>query len=225
MRIFLSYQNERGPFVRDIKQHLPEHVRPWIAEKDLLIGEDIPFSIRKAINDTADFVILFVDTKAVKSKWVQQELEWALKRENALERPFVLPIVLDRAAWTRVEPSLGLRKYIECYRFEEADARFVANELTYQLFAWLSRDVERLRGFVRILTDNRTTLETAYLERKYSAQNVDILSIALMNVLDELATDSDHRMLKEGLVQQRSSQDDVSGAHQRLSQAAGNRGR
>jgi len=150
MRIFLSYHFERGPLVRDIKQHLPAHVRPWIAENDLLIGENLPFSIRAAIQEGADFVVIFVDPKAIKSKWVQQELEWALQREDALGRPFVLPIVLDRNAWSKVEPSrLKLRKYIECYRFEDADARFVANELTYQLFAWLSRDVEGLRAVGR----------------------------------------------------------------------------
>ena len=147
MRIFLSYHFERGPLVRDIKQHLPAHVRPWFAENDLLIGDNLPFSIRAAIQEGADFVVIFVDQKATKSKWVQQELEWALQREDALGRPFVLPIVLDRTAWSKVEPSrLKLRKYIECYRFEDADARFVANELTYQLFAWLSRDVEGLRA-------------------------------------------------------------------------------
>ncbi len=144
MKIFLSHHHLQQPLVRAIRQQLPEHVLSWIAEYDLLAAENIGRSIETVINDSTDFVVIFVESRAVRSKWVQQELEWALQREEALERPFVLPIVIEPDAWAKIKPvRLKDRKYIACHDVTEAGVRSVASELRDQLFAWVSRDLER----------------------------------------------------------------------------------
>jgi hypothetical protein len=71
--------------------------------------------------------------------------------------------------------------------------------------AWLTR-LDKNRGqlshpmlareYVRIVTDNRRILDAEYRERKYSAQYIDIIGMALSGALDELATDESHRMLR-----------------------------
>ncbi len=58
-------------------------------------------------------------------------------------------------------------------------------------------DVEKDK--VEIAGFSRLDLENEYIRRKYSAHQVDILSVALGGVLEELATDSRERMLKRTL--------------------------
>jgi hypothetical protein len=43
---------------------------------------DTNVSIRNAIQDEADFVIIFLSREAMKPEWVRGELEWALEREK-----------------------------------------------------------------------------------------------------------------------------------------------
>ena len=105
MRIFLSYAREQGPLVNAVTDNLPPHIRPWIDQNDLLLGDDIEDSIRSAINDSTDFVVIFLDLYAVESEWVRRELRWALQREEELGRPFVLPVVVQPGAWARIEPG------------------------------------------------------------------------------------------------------------------------
>lgn len=144
MKIFLSHSSYHKPLVREVKQHLPEHVRSWIDETELLIGDNIKTSIREAIRTETDFVILFVDRRSVQSSWVQEEITWAMEHELQIGRTFVLPILLEPDAWNDLHPiSLQGRKYIECFDFTEGAIRSVAHNLTSHLFAWISRDRER----------------------------------------------------------------------------------
>jgi len=41
-------------------------------------------SIRSAIQDEADFVIISLSLEAMKPEWVRRECEWALEREKFL---------------------------------------------------------------------------------------------------------------------------------------------
>jgi hypothetical protein len=55
------------------------------------------------------------------------------------------------------------------------------------------------RDFIRIVANDRKALDRDYRERKFSAHTIDIVSIALSNALDELATDSENRLLRRVL--------------------------
>jgi len=142
MRIFLSHTSRHKPLVREVKNHLPQYIRSWIDEKDLFIGENIGDGIKNVIEKHTDFVIIFVDSHAVASEWVKQELQWALEYEQRLGRTFVLPVVLDREAWDRIEPEeLRKRKFLECVDFSEEGIKTLANGLIFQLFSWVGRDL------------------------------------------------------------------------------------
>ncbi len=142
MRIFLSHSSRNKPLVREIKGYLPEHIRAWIDETDLLAGENLGRSIKSTIQTATDYLILFVDQYAVSSEWVRQELAWALEQESRLNRVFVLPVVLEKDAWQRLDPAeFRERKYLECYDYTERATRALADNLMNHLFAWISRDL------------------------------------------------------------------------------------
>ena len=143
MKIFLSHASRDKPLVREIRKHLPEHIRSWIDEKQLLIGDDLESSIRDAIEKASDLVIIFLSRDSVRSDWVKRELAWALQREEGLGHTFVLPILFDKEAWDLLEPKeFRSRKYILCSDFSEAGVAHTAKMLNDELFAYLSRKLE-----------------------------------------------------------------------------------
>lgn len=145
MKIFMSHHASAKPLVREVRGYLPSHVNAWVDEHEILAGENISESLRSAIATDVDFLILWYDTRAAASRWVRAELEWALKEEARVRRPFVIPVVLD-AEVVESEPWLRERLYLRCNGYSEAHVRSLADELSSALFAWLSRDLDALRA-------------------------------------------------------------------------------
>ena len=144
MRIFLSHSSRDKPLVREICRNLPDHVRTWIDERTILIGDDIEASIRAAIGTQIDLVLIFVGSDSVRSTWVRKELKWALERERELARSFVLPILLDDESWDLLPKEFRQRKYIKCTDLSEAGVKTTAQRLEEELFAWASRELEQV---------------------------------------------------------------------------------
>ena len=141
MKIFLSHNSRHKPLVREIKRCLPEHINLWIDEKELLIGDNLDTSIKDAIETNTDFVIIFIDSYAIKSPWVLKEVDWATNHEKEIGRTFLLPIVLEKEAWDNFQhEGIKGRKHLICEDFSENNVRNLANNLISELFAWLSRD-------------------------------------------------------------------------------------
>jgi DeoR/GlpR family transcriptional regulator of sugar metabolism len=204
MRVFLSHSSKHKPLVREITHHLPDHIRPWIDEKHLLIGENITESIKGAIELGTDFVVLFVDINSATSAWVRKELDWALEHEVQLGHVFVLPIVLDHEAWALIQPAtFRERKYIACVDFSEDGIKQVANSLASHLFAWLSRDASRNMPSlgVDLLRDAEKYLGTLAAEIRLLAQSHDRRTplsfsklYALLRAKPELRVSSDQHL-------------------------------
>jgi len=142
MKVFLSHSSRDKALVREIRSHLPDHVKTWLDEEDLLVGQDLKISIHSAIQEDADFVVIFLGKEAVASEWVKRELEWALEREKNIGRVFVLPVLLDDV-WDMVEPNeFRNRLYIKCFDQSEDAVRGVAQKLSDHIFSWLSRHLD-----------------------------------------------------------------------------------
>ena len=162
MKIFLSHNSRHKPLIREIKHYLPEHINLWIDEKDLLIGDDIGTTIKDAIETNTDFVIIFIDTYAIRSQWVLKELDWAIDHEKEIGRTFLLPVVLEKEAWDGLDKEdFKKRKYLLCEDFSENNIRGLANNIISELFAWLSRDIstsakEKIDPNLRALRDAET---------------------------------------------------------------------
>ncbi len=142
MKIFLSHSSRNKPLVREVKSNLPEHIKLWIDEKDLLVGESLEDSLQDAIESNTDFVIIFLDVYALKSAWVLKELAWALNHEKEIGRVFVLPVILEKEV-LELELAIDLRKrkYLYCADYSESSIRNLSNSIISELFAWLSRDL------------------------------------------------------------------------------------
>lgn len=144
MRIFLSHSSKHKPLVREIKSYLPEHLNLWLDEKELLIGDDISTSIKETIHAEADFLVFFIDNHSIVSDWVLSEINWALNKEKEFKRTFILPLVLEKEAWGKLNiPEIKARKYILLNDYSENAVRTVASNLITELFGWLSRDLNK----------------------------------------------------------------------------------
>lgn len=142
MKIFLSHSSKHKPLVREIKSYLPEHLNLWLDEKELLIGDDLSKSIQDTIEAESDFVVFFIDSSSISSEWVMKEITWALQKEEALKRTFILPLVLEKEAWDLIDlPQIKARKYILLPDFTEAAIKHASSVLLSELFAWLTRDL------------------------------------------------------------------------------------
>jgi len=75
---------------------------PWIANEELLPGDDIGQTISEGIA-AADVFVVIVSSASLKSRWVLLEIESAVLRE-AEKRVVVVPIVIGD-----VEPPLYLQ--------------------------------------------------------------------------------------------------------------------
>ena len=139
MRIFLSHSSRDKPLLREIMKYLPHHVLTWFDDKDLRFGEKLYTSIRRAIDIETDFVILFISPEAVRSQWVQRELQWAITREYEIGRVFILPVVLDKESWRQLPADIQSKRYLPCTDFSESGVRKFADHLSNELFAWISR--------------------------------------------------------------------------------------
>ena len=147
MRIFLSHATETKPLVRQITSRLPAHVDLWLDQDELSTGVRFPERIEEAIAEQCDFVLVFVDSWALQSEWVRREVGLALERERDLQRPYLLPILLEPLQPRLHElGALDDRLYLEALDPSETGVAAAAEALTAQLFALLSQAIEGTRG-------------------------------------------------------------------------------
>src|SRR5262250_1739150 len=98
MKIFLSHRSRDKALVREFRAMLPSFLGTWLDEDSLCWGDSFPAELRTTIQSGVDFLVIFMDRDAVNSKWVRQELEWAMQRERELKRTFILLFVIDEIA-------------------------------------------------------------------------------------------------------------------------------
>jgi len=111
-------------------------------KKKMNIGDDVVETLKKTILYDVDFLILIIDSNAIESDWVRQEFEWGLQKEKELGREFVLPIVLEKDAWAKLDNNkIKQRKYLHCYEFNDDDIKSTAIRFINELFAITSKEL------------------------------------------------------------------------------------
>jgi DeoR/GlpR family transcriptional regulator of sugar metabolism len=147
MKIFFSHSSAQKPLVREIRKLLPDHINTWIDEEKLLIGDSIEQSLEKAIKKETDYILLFIDSFSVHSRWVEKEISWTLEQERKLDRVFLLPIVVDVQAWANIKPEIiKERKYLKLADYTENSVRALSKLITSELFSLICRDIQTLRS-------------------------------------------------------------------------------
>lgn len=139
MKVFLSHASEDKSVVRKIRDCLPRHVRVWLDEDELDLGARFPQMIEKAIHEESDFVLVFLSHHAMQSDWVTREFNWALEREQQLQRIFVLPILLDDVRSKIKQGPLGNRLYLTAFDHSTAGLENTSQDISKNLFAQISR--------------------------------------------------------------------------------------
>lgn len=134
MKIFLSHGSRDKALIREFKGKLPSFLNTWLDEDSLNWGESFPAELKSSIQSGIDFLLIFLDNDALSSKWVMQELEWALQRERELKRTFVLPILLGVVASKDLPAGLSERLFLRLNDFEGSSIEDLAKRATMKLF-------------------------------------------------------------------------------------------
>lgn len=76
MKIFFSHSSRDKALLRELRGYLPPWISSWIDEDELLFGSGLDASLKRAIDEEADYVVLFLGHEALNSKWVKREVDW-----------------------------------------------------------------------------------------------------------------------------------------------------
>lgn len=134
MRIFLSHRSRDKALVREFRGMLPNFLSTWLDEDSLSWGDSFPTELRTTIQSGVDFLIIFLDKDALNSKWVRQELEWAMQRERELKRTFILPILLEEVSPEHYPAGFSERLFLRLSDFSHAAVEALAKRATMKLF-------------------------------------------------------------------------------------------
>lgn len=186
MKIFLSHASESKPRVRRIAEILPRHVDVWLDQDELEAGRKFPDIIERAIRLQSDFTIVFVDSNALASEWVRREVDLALRREVDLQRPFVIPVLLDDVAQRLHE--LGFdpeqRLYLDARDLSDEGLARSGRALADELFKLASRLIESLRS-----ADRRALLDALASELTTFQQAAYRFVSTFENTLESIVLD------------------------------------
>lgn len=138
MRAFFAHRSNDKPLLRELRGYLPPWLSIWVDEDQLLIGSNLGLSLKAAIDDDVDFVVLFVSQDTAESLWVQREIQWALEREDALGRVFLLPVLIGDVRDKLDTLGLAGRLTIELADHTQGGTRLLAEKLTNHLGGWMS---------------------------------------------------------------------------------------
>lgn len=98
-KCFISYSSLDDNFVNCFQKELKTYgIKYWFAPEDMKIGGVMTSEICEAINDR-DKVLLILSESSIASKWVELEVEEALKKERKLSQNVLIPIMIDQAVF------------------------------------------------------------------------------------------------------------------------------
>jgi hypothetical protein len=116
-KIFISHANQDKVFVDQLVSDLATHSIPvWYDKLDVRLGDSIPGKINSGISEAIYFLIV-LSPAAVKSKWVQEELNAAVMRQIASAGTFLIPVLIQNCD---VPPLLSHRRFADFRESYEA---------------------------------------------------------------------------------------------------------
>ncbi|HET6599139.1 MAG TPA: toll/interleukin-1 receptor domain-containing protein, partial [Burkholderiaceae bacterium] len=148
MRIFLSHASESKALVRRLTEPLPPHVSIWLDRDMMGPGHRFGPRIEAAISHDCDFVLVFIDEYALASDWVRRETALALERQVALQRTYVLPILLQDVGARMKELGIDPQEmlYLDATDRSPEGVAAAARMLGEELFKHCSAMIETLRN-------------------------------------------------------------------------------
>jgi TIR domain len=109
-KIFISHASKDKNFVDRLVSDLSAHGVPvWYDKLDVRLGDSIPGKINSGISE-AQYFLIVLSPAAVKSKWVQEELNAALMRQVTSAGTFLIPVLIEDCD---IPPLLGHRRFAD----------------------------------------------------------------------------------------------------------------
>jgi hypothetical protein len=116
-KIFISHASKDKNFVDRLVSDLAAHAIPvWYDKLDVRLGDSIPGKINSGISE-AKYFLMVLSPAAIKSKWVQEELNAALMRQVASAGTFLIPVLVEDCD---VPPLLNHRRFADFRESYEA---------------------------------------------------------------------------------------------------------
>ena len=120
-KLFICHAPEDRRFAEKMYDDLKDKkLRPWMAEKDILPGQDRNITIKKAIRESSHFILLISKYSVDKRGKFQAEIRYALEIVHELpeDQIFIIPIRLDDTYPTFEElkdiQAIGHKPYSDC---------------------------------------------------------------------------------------------------------------
>lgn len=167
LKIYISYVQDDLDYAIDLYHLLAKHgFQPWMIHEDVLPGEDIISSSRKAINNANIFLILISE----KSTWgaekyldrkLDSEIEYLFKRPP--DACLTVPIRLDEVL---IPEKLSNFQFADFYTDE--------NQATERLLKGINKFKNQLKGKPRYQTENHG------LNRKF--KNLIVSEVEIENI-------------------------------------------
>lgn len=113
LKVFLSYAQSDGAWAREISQHLEAAgFRVFDPMGELLPGDNWSLEIGKAL-DASHAMVVLISPAAVRSQWVQREIQYALGSEKYQDRLIPVeveptsdfPWILRHVQWIKGDPA------------------------------------------------------------------------------------------------------------------------
>ena len=148
-KVFISHSSKDKPFADKLVSDLASNNVPvWYDRLDIRLGDSIPGKINIGIAESKYFLIV-LSPDAVKSNWVQEELNAALMRQIASAGTFLIPILLKDCdippllshrhyADFRKSYRDGLNQLLEVWGRDSRISEQVGNK---PIFPWLDLDI------------------------------------------------------------------------------------
>jgi hypothetical protein len=142
--IFLSHSSKDKPFADWLYVKLQSaDLRVWYDKYEILVGDSVTGRVAQGL-EGSEFIIAVVSQQAVKSNWVQAELEPKILQQIDEQKVTVLPIVLGKTNPGQISFLLRGKKWL---RFPSKGS----DEIFAELLGDIGRHLER-RGFLKIGT-------------------------------------------------------------------------
>jgi hypothetical protein len=138
----ISFSSKDCDFVEHLYSDLQrEGVRCWFAPESLQTGQKFKASIDNAIRRYEKFLVV-LSKHALKSGWVQHELEVALQKEHHGKPSVIYPLRLDAAI---TNSQTGWAAHIQSNRNMGSFENWQQNAVYHKAFKQLLRDLKNAK--------------------------------------------------------------------------------
>ncbi len=139
---FISYSSKDQDFADRLYADLQSKgVRCWFAPEDMKIGDKIRPRLDEAIR-LHDKLLLVLSEQAVKSAWVEKEVETAFEKEHLHNKPVLFPIRLDGAVMQTTQAwAADIRRTRHIGNFTQ----WKNHDMYHKAFSRLLRDLKQER--------------------------------------------------------------------------------